>query len=81
MRAEEHQMVRLRVKELIEAKGISIAKLARKADLDNRTVYRIVHDPFAEITTVTLGRLAEALGVSVKDLIEDASSPTSEKQT
>ena len=74
-------MVRLRVKEVIEAKGISVAKLARKADLDNRTVYRIVHDPFAEITTVTLGRLAEALEVSVKDLIEDVPDPTLEKQT
>jgi DNA-binding Xre family transcriptional regulator len=68
-------MLRLRVKEIAEAKGMSIAKLARKADLDNRTVYRIVHDPFAEITTITLGRLAEALGVSVKDLVEDAPSP------
>ena len=28
-------MVRLRVKEIAEAKGMSIAKLARKADLDN----------------------------------------------
>lgn len=66
-------MLRLCVKEVTEAKGISIAKLARKADLDNRTVYRIIHDPFAEITTVTLGRLADALGVSAKDLIEDVS--------
>ncbi len=65
-------MLRLRVKEIAAAKGITIAKLARKADLDNRTVYRIAHDPFAEITTVTLGRLAEALDVSVKDLVEDA---------
>jgi DNA-binding Xre family transcriptional regulator len=63
--------VRLRVKELVETQGMSIAKLARKADLDGRTVYRIVHDPYAEVTTVTLGRLAEALGVSVKDLVED----------
>ncbi|GHO44567.1 helix-turn-helix domain-containing protein [Ktedonospora formicarum] len=68
--------VRLRVKEIAEAQGISTAKLARKADLDNRTVYRIVRDPFAEITTVTLGRLADALGVSVKDLVEDAPNPT-----
>ena len=74
-------MVRLRVKEVLEAKGISVAKLARKADLDNRTVYRIIHDPYAEITTVTLGRLADALGVSVKDLIEDAPNPTLEEQT
>ena len=73
-------MLRLRVKEIAESKGISIAKLARKADLDSRTVYRIVHDPFAEITTVTLGRLAEALGVSVKDLIEDAPSALSDEQ-
>lgn len=65
-------MVRLRVKEIAEEQKVSIAKLARRADLDNRTVYRIVHDPYAEITTVTLGRLAKALGVSVKDLIEDA---------
>ena len=74
-------MLRLRVKEIAEAKGMSIAKLARKADLDNRTVYRIVHDPFAEITTITLGRLAEALEVSVKDLIEDAPNPSSEQQS
>jgi DNA-binding Xre family transcriptional regulator len=73
-------MVRLRVKEIAEAKGMSIAKLARKADLDNRTVYRVVHDPFAEITTVTLGRLAGALDVSVKDLIEDAPDPSSKQQ-
>jgi len=46
-------MVRLRVKEIVEAKGLSIAKVARKADLDNKTVYRIVHDPFAEITILT----------------------------
>ena len=74
-------MLRLRVKEIAEAKGMSIAKLARKADLDNRTVYRIVHDPFAEITTVTLGRLAEALEVSVKDLVEDAPSALSDEQS
>ena len=65
--------VRLRVKEIAAAQRISIAQLARNADLDNRTVYRIVHNPYAEVTTVTLGRLAEALGVSVKDLVEDAS--------
>ncbi len=74
-------MIRLCVKEILESKGISIAKIARRADLDDRTVYCIIHDPFAEITTVTLGRLAEALGVSVKDLIEDAPNSIAEKQS
>ncbi len=74
-------MLRLRVKEIAAAKGISIAKLARKADLDGRTVYRMVHDPFAEVTTITIGRLAEALGVSVKDLVEDAPDPLSDEHS
>jgi hypothetical protein len=52
--------------------GWNVARVARKADLDNKTVYRVVNDPFVEITTVTLTRLAEALKVSVKGLIEDA---------
>ncbi|QBD80282.1 XRE family transcriptional regulator [Ktedonosporobacter rubrisoli] len=68
-------MIRLRVKEIAEAKGLSIARLARKANLDNKTVYRIVNDPFAETSTVTLDRLAKALGVSIKDLVEDAPDP------
>ena len=63
-------MIRLRIKEVAEEKGISIAKLARKADLDSKTVYRIANDPYAEISTITLGRLAEALEVSVKDLVQ-----------
>lgn len=71
--------VRLRVKEVAKEQGLSIARLARKADLDNKTVYRLVHDPFAEVTTVTLGRLAEALGVSIKDLVEDAPDPVEEQ--
>ena len=74
-------MVRLRVKEIAEAKGLIIPKLARKADLDDRTVYRIIHNPYAEITTVTLGRLAEALEVSVKDLVEDSPGPEHEVLT
>ena len=64
-------MIRLRVKEVAEEKGISIAKLARKADLDYKTVHRIAIDPYAEISTITLGRLAETLEVSVKDLVDN----------
>jgi DNA-binding Xre family transcriptional regulator len=65
-------MIRLRIKEVAEEKGISIAKLARRADLDYKTVHRIASDPYAEISTITLGRIAEALGVSVKELVEDS---------
>ncbi len=73
-------MIRLRIKGFLVSKVISIAKLVRIANLDNRTVYHIIHGPCAEITMVTLGRLAEGLGVSVKDLIEDAPNSIAEKK-
>jgi DNA-binding Xre family transcriptional regulator len=63
--------VRMRVKEIIKEQGRSVASVARKADMDNKTVHRLIKDPYAEATTVTIARLAEALDVSVKDLIED----------
>ncbi len=68
-------MFRLRVKEIAAEKGISWQALSRRSDLNYKTVAKIMHDPYAEITTVTLNRLAEALGVSVKDLIDESSLP------
>jgi DNA-binding Xre family transcriptional regulator len=48
-----------------------IAPLARKADLNYRTVYELWHNPARDASLRTLEKLAIALGVSVKDLIED----------
>jgi DNA-binding Xre family transcriptional regulator len=70
-------MVRLRVKEVASQKGISMAKLARRADIDYKTVQRIYRDPYREVTTTTLDKLAMALSVSVTELIE--SVPDTEK--
>ena len=63
-------MIRLKVKEVAEARGFSMAKLARRADIDYKTVQRIYHDPLREVTTTTLDRLAKALDVDVRELIE-----------
>jgi len=63
-------MLRLRVKELAEQQGLNMAQLARKADIDQRTLRRIYRDPMQEISTLVLGKLATALGVSPGDLLE-----------
>lgn len=63
-------MIRLRVKEEAEKQGLNMAQLARKADIDQRTVRRIYRDPTQEISTLVLGKLATALGVLPGDLIE-----------
>ncbi len=63
-------MIRLRVKEIAERQGLNISQLARKADVDRRTLTRIYRDPTQEISTHVLAKLATALGVSPGDLIE-----------
>ncbi len=63
-------MIRLKVKEIAETKKLSMARLARRADIDFKTVQRIYRDPYREVTTTTLDKLAQALGVDASELIE-----------
>ena len=63
--------LRLRVREIAEQKGISMGKLERLADLSHPTIRDIFRNPFKEVTTTTLAKLATALGVSVSDLFEE----------
>lgn len=63
-------MIILKIKEVAQAKEISQGKLARKADVDVKTVRRIFRNPREIITTETLDKFATALEVDVCDLIE-----------
>ena len=63
-------MIRLTVREEAEKQGLNMAQLARKADIDQRTLRRIYRDPTQEISTVVLDKLARALNVSPADLLE-----------
>jgi len=67
--------VRLRVKEVAEAKGISMYKLHMRSELALSTVKRLFKDPYSEVTVGTLARLGEVLGVPTAELIEDEESP------
>ena len=69
-------MVRLKVKEIAEQKGYNMSSLARKADIGFSTVKRIFQDPYREVTTTTLEKLAKALEVPTADLIEDVEDKT-----
>ena len=64
-------MIRLRVKEIARSKGMSMGKLQRDADLSYRTVQLIYRDPFREVTTTTLGKIAKVLGVPPGELLEE----------
>ncbi len=66
-------MVRLKVKEVAEAKGISMAKLSRMADVGYTTTQSLFHNPQHDVSLYVLHRIAVALGVSICDLIEEKS--------
>lgn len=64
-------MLRLRVREVAQEKGISMSKLSRIADVNYKTIQTLWRDPYHGLNTKTLERLAQALGVPSSDLLED----------
>jgi lambda repressor-like predicted transcriptional regulator len=68
-------MLRIRVREIAEGKGISMSKLSRMADVNMKTLQTIYHDPYHGLNTITLHKLAKALGVPTSELLEDVPEP------
>jgi len=66
----EFAMIRLRIREVAEKQGYNMARLARRADIDVKTLQRVWHEPTKEISTATLDKIARALGVPASELIE-----------
>ena len=66
-----YMRLRLRVKEVAKEQGVSMTKLHIKSEVAYSTVRRLFRDPFAEVTTTTINRLANALGVPPSQLLED----------
>ena len=63
--------VRLKVREIAEAKNISQRQLFFRSQVDLKTIQKIYRDPTGTIITIeTLGKLAYALGVDASLLIE-----------
>ncbi len=62
--------VRLKVKEIAATKGISQRQLFLRTGIDIKQIQRIMRNPYTNITTETLGRIAKVLGVDASELIE-----------
>lgn len=73
--------IRLKVREIAEEKGMSITLISHKSYLALNTIRSIFQDPYRTVNTDTLTRLADALGVSVFDLMEEVEVPDDEEKT
>jgi DNA-binding Xre family transcriptional regulator len=63
-------MVRLKVREIAEAKKINMSKLSRMADVNYNTIRAIWDNEMKDVTVSTLEKIAKALKVDVAELIE-----------
>ena len=64
-------MLRLRLKELLQEKKVSMGKLSRMSDVSYSTIARIVNDERYSPTLIIMERIAKALDVEVADLFEE----------
>ncbi|HLZ64013.1 MAG TPA: helix-turn-helix transcriptional regulator [Ktedonosporobacter sp.] len=73
-------MIRLRIKEVAQEKGFGQGKLARSADMATNTLRAIFRNPYREVSTTTINKLAKALAVPVTTLIEDVSEEFAQQE-
>jgi putative transcriptional regulator len=63
-------MIKLKVREIADARRINMAKLSRMADVNYNTIRAIYDNPNRDVAVTTLEKIAKALKVEVKDLYE-----------
>lgn len=63
-------MLRLRIKEVAEQKGVSMTKLSYRSEVSYNTIKSYYHDPYRPFSSATLERIARALDVSPLELLE-----------
>jgi len=63
-------VIRLRIRELAESKGITRTQLSRRADVNYATINHIWTNPSHDVSIKLLEKIAAALGVDISDLYE-----------
>ena len=63
-------MVRLKIRDVAEAKKINMSKLSRMADVNYNTIRAIWDNEMKDVTVSTLDKIAMALKVDISELIE-----------
>jgi transcriptional regulator with XRE-family HTH domain len=74
-------MIRLKVKEVAIAKGISQRQLFFRSQVDLKTIQNIMREPTkTNITLETLDKIARVLKVDASELIESVEDPGQDSQ-
>jgi transcriptional regulator with XRE-family HTH domain len=68
---QRRRMVKIKVKEILQSRNVSMSKLSRLSDVSFSTISRICNDPLYSPTLNTLERIAKSLGIAISDLYEE----------
>ncbi len=68
-------MARNRVREVAEKLGWSQGLLARRANLTQNVIRRLWRNPHHDASFSTLEKIADAMGVSIHEIIDDDPEP------
>jgi len=63
-------VIKIRLKELLDEKKMSQARLSRLADLSPNTIQAIYHEPTTDVMLSTVEKIAKALNVTLDQLLE-----------
>lgn len=67
--ADKSPVVNVRLREIMEAQGITVVKLSQKSGVPRQTIYNILRYPVG-IQFDTLARICKALGIEASDLLK-----------
>lgn len=70
MRAKR-KMIRLRIQEIAESKGITRTMLSRRAEVNYDTLNKLWHNTHSSVNLAHLVRIARVLNVPVESLYEE----------
>ena len=65
------ELLRLRIKEIAQEKGVGMAKLSRVSDISYKTIQKVWRNPYHDASLSTLNRIAKVLNVPATELLED----------
>jgi transcriptional regulator with XRE-family HTH domain len=63
-------MARLRLKQILQERGLSMEKFSRRADISGGTVLNMCNDPDYDPKLSMLNKVAQALNIPVAELLE-----------
>lgn len=66
--------VKLRIKEVAEAKGYNMSSLSRATDISFNTIKRLWQNPDTGVNLQTLSKIADTLHVPLSELTEEVTS-------